>query len=161
MPNVTPHFKMQTQHQRQWCWSAVATSTASFYNPKTAHTQCSVVNAILQLAICCCANSSDSQCDVPHRLDQALQHVGHLRLTTPGPANWAQLNDEIRNNRPVACQMSLIGGSAHFVAISGTGTRQNDGIVIEDPLHGRTTTKLKLFAKSAHGIWGETCFTSP
>lgn len=160
MLNLSPPFNMQRQRQSQWCWSAVATSTASFYNPNTPHTQCSVVNAILQLPICCCQNGSDIQCDVAHRLDQALQYVGHLRGRKLGAPTWTELNREIRNNRPVGVQISLLGGGAHFVAI--TGTYRNQGITVADPKEQRTTTtKLKSFAKTDHGDWRETYFTSP
>jgi hypothetical protein len=47
------------------------------------------------------------------------------------------------------------------VAISGTGTRQDDAITVDDPADGRTTTQRRLFAKSAHGVWRETYFTNP
>jgi hypothetical protein len=159
MPNVTPTFKMQSQLQTQWCWTAVATSTAAFYNSGTRHTQCEVVNAVLQLSICCCAQGSNAQCDVPHSLERAFRHVGHWRQTFHGAASWTTLDAEVRSNQPVGAQISLIGGNAHFVAVVGTGTRKDDKIVVEDPLNGRTTTKHKLFAKSAHGIWRETYFT--
>lgn len=81
-----------------------------------------------------------------------------------GAPSWRELDQEIRNNRPVGAELLLIGGSAHFVAIVETGAQGR--IVYCDPSNrggpnGRTTVRLQQLARSAHSLWRETYFTNP
>ena len=160
MPNVTLQFSMQKQGQTQWCWAAVAVSTAAFYSGRTPHTQCAVVNAVLHATTCCAAGDSP-QCDVPDSLKDALMHVGHLQQTVNGAATWAAIDRELQANQPVGVLIRLIGGGGHFLAISGNGTPANQAITVEDPYQGKSVTKWKLLQKSVHGQWFETYFTQP
>lgn len=153
-------FKMQRQAQSQWCWAAVAASVAAFYNNGTSQTQCDLVNGVLGLSDCC-TNGSSANCDVPASLKDALRRVGHWASSCAGAASWQDLDLEIHAGRPVAAQISLIGGGAHFVTIVGTGTPSDTKIIVEDPTGGRSTTKLNSYAKSAHGVWRETHFSQP
>ena len=37
-------FQVQAQLESEWCWAAVSTSIAHYYNPSSSVTQCQVVN---------------------------------------------------------------------------------------------------------------------
>ena len=43
-------FSMHHQQQTNWCWAAVSTSVALFFNPSSGWTQCAVANGELQEA---------------------------------------------------------------------------------------------------------------
>jgi len=114
IPNSELRFTWQTQAQNNWCWAAVAASTAHFYDRKTTQTQCKIANAILNVSQCCCANGDSLECDVQESVEKALIHVGHLRACKRGALSWAAIENEINASNPVGAQISLISGSAHF-----------------------------------------------
>jgi hypothetical protein len=101
-----------------WCWAAVSSAVAHYFNPSTAHTQCSIASA--QVSQPCCAIGPTGNCNVYSQLQVALAHVGHLNPPTGPPPLWSQVIQEIRNNqRPVCARIAWNGGGAHFVTIYG------------------------------------------
>jgi len=158
MPNVSLRLSMQQQAQTQWCWAAVAASIAGFYNSRSAHSQCSTVCAVLPDSSCC-ANGASPRCNVPDSLERALKYVTHWASTLQGSPTWIRIDQELSAHHPVGVLVRLLGGSGHFVAISGTGAAKSQVLTVEDPFQGRTTTTLAQYAKSAHGVWAETYFT--
>src|SRR5204863_1759343 len=79
-------FSMQHQQQTNWCWAAVSTSVALFFNPSSGWTQCAVANGELNRNDCCGAGAS-GPCNVYGYLDTALTRVGHLDHKATGTSD--------------------------------------------------------------------------
>jgi hypothetical protein len=75
--DVDLKLTMQLQHQSNWCWAAVSTSVAHFYDPSSSWTQCEVANAQLGRTDCC-GTSGSGACNVYGYLDKGLQEIGHF-----------------------------------------------------------------------------------
>jgi hypothetical protein len=154
---------MQSQQQPNWCWAAVATSVAQFYNSATSWTeQCDLASA--ELVKSCCPAGSNAACDIPWYLDSALARVGHYNTYGTGPAPLPIIKTEIDNNRPLGVRVAWSGGGAHFVAISGYATSPGgDVVTIDDPIHARSTLLLSTFQSSYRGTgsWTHSYWTKP
>jgi hypothetical protein len=64
------NFTVPAQLESLWCWAAVSTGVAYYYNSASTVTQCQVVNAQLGRTDCC-RNPSSSNCNVTDYLDKA------------------------------------------------------------------------------------------
>ena len=56
------NFTVPAQQQSNWCWAAVATGVAHYYNSTSTVTQCQVVNAQLGRTDCC-KNPGSTSCN--------------------------------------------------------------------------------------------------
>jgi hypothetical protein len=151
-------FTMQHQEQTQWCWSAVATSVAHYYNAASAWTQCSLVNAELGRTDCC-TDPASSACNQPWTLNTVLTRVGHLASVTGGTTSFADVRGEIDNGRPLGVRIGWSGGGGHFNVISCyTWTRLIRGgqsVQVEDPWYGTSVWDYGAFCTSYQGtgVW--------
>src|ERR1700719_1931391 len=69
-------FCIQHQRHSNWCWAAVATSVALFYQPAGKWTQCVVANSALGRKDCC-RKGAGGTCNVIGHLQNSLTVVGH------------------------------------------------------------------------------------
>ncbi len=159
MPHQLP-FNIQSPVQTQWSWAAVASSIAEFYSSRAVLSQCRIVNEVLGLKNCCLYGGS-GVCNIPHFLEDALRHLSHWRDTSFASGSWDRIEQELKESRPIAVLIHLIGGGGHFVSIIGNGTLDSDLITVEDPYSGRTTTTRTRLGNAFHGSWSETYFTRP
>jgi len=112
-------YNQQSQLQTQWCWAAVTSSIAEYYNDaSSATTQCKLANAAFKQSTCCSAGSS-AQCNKPYKTHQALQSIGHLAATVASAISFAAVQQEIDGARPVVVAIGWHGGGGHAVVISG------------------------------------------
>lgn len=109
------NFSMQHQQQLAWCWSAVGTSCALFYDSDSRWTQCKLANKSLPLPVLenCCNTPSDSKCDIPWSLLNPDETEGafittHIpsRLVT-GPLLVQTLLSELDKGRLVAYRLEI------------------------------------------------------
>jgi Papain-like cysteine protease AvrRpt2 len=151
-------FNMQHQQQGNWCWSALTTSVAAYYDPTTAWTQCSLVNAEFGRGDCCNAGSSAS-CNQPWFPDRSLTRVGRLNQFLNGTLTTVQVAAEMAQTTPVGVGTYWAGGGGHAIAIRGRflsgGTEY---LSIADPWFGDSDVTYDSFLHQYQGTgsWGTT-----
>lgn len=124
-------YPAQTQLFSQWCWAAVATSVAEFFDASTTWTQCSVAAHTLIPAQDCCKAAAG--CNQQASLGRALTGVGHLDQKLPNSIAFSDVQAEIDDGRPVGIRR-VISGLAHCMVIFGyieRGGRQF--VLVADP----------------------------
>ncbi len=154
-------FTMQPQEQFAWCWAAVGTSCALFYDPNSGWTQCKVASKSIVPAPgnCCGANASGFKCNLPWPLLNK-DNQGSF-VTTHIPSRFVEgaipvqtLIEEINKGQLLAYRLEikldheidiipgpeekLIPGFWHFVVIagyqfSGPVNDQNVTVYVHDP----------------------------
>jgi hypothetical protein len=134
-------FTMQHQQQTQWCWAAVTSSVATYYQ-NAGWSQCRVVSAGLGQGICC-SDASSSACNRPWYLDQALQRVGNLGQYTTGALSLTQIQAEIDAGRPVGVRMAWVNGGGHFIILIGYSDQNI--VDVQDPWFGRSSVDYQTF----------------
>ncbi len=109
------NFNMQHQQQLAWCWSAVSTSCALFYDSDSGWTQCKVASKSIvpSPGNCCGADASGLKCDIPWPLLSPDETEGafittHIpsRLVT-GPLLVQTLLSELDKGRLVAYRLEI------------------------------------------------------
>lgn len=158
-------FKNISQEQGNWCWAAVASSVAEFYNPKTIVPQCSIANAECQRSDCCTI-AGVSACDVYQFLGSSLMFVRHLDRWIPtGPVQLDEVRQEIDGSRPLCMRTEYFLGGAHFLTIVGYLPDDRPAVcsgylIVEDSLFGRAIVRYaKLVKGHLGGRWTDTYFT--
>ena len=157
-------FSIQSQLQQNWCWAAVSTSVALFYNVSSGWTQCTVANRALPRNDCCGAAGSDPQkCNKPWYLDTALGVTGNLVTMSAGTLTFAQVQNEIAAGTPVGCRVGWYGGGGHFLTIIGwvVGATGTEYIELADPIYLNTQIPYIDFASAyqSGGVWSHTYLT--
>ncbi|WP_454831627.1 papain-like cysteine protease family protein [Pseudoxanthomonas wuyuanensis] len=127
-------YSQQSQLQTQWCWAAVTSSMAEYYNDASSATsQCKLANAAFKQSSCCSAGNS-AQCNKPYPTHRALQSIGHLAATVASAISFAAVQQEINGARPVAVAIGWHGGGGHAVVISGYATLSGAPFLyVQDP----------------------------
>jgi papain like cysteine protease AvrRpt2 len=151
------NFAMERQEQGNWCWSAVATSTAHFYRD-AAWTQCQVASAVVG-GPCC---QDPGPCDVQNALDAALAAVQHLYGWAEGHAGWNDVVSEISAGRPIALRIGWVGGGGHFVVIDGyDGAGEQGFVTVRDPDAGTNVVPYRKLRDDylGAGYWSHTYWT--
>lgn len=145
------NFVMQQQAQTNWCWAAVSSSVAAFYNAASTWTQCKIVNPEMGQADCC-TNGSSSPCNQPWYLDKALTRVGHFASITAGAKTTAQIDTILGNNTPLGVRVGWAGGGGHFLALSGRYTSgTTDYVTAVDPWYGKSEVVYNTFKTQYQG----------
>ena len=159
-------FQMQPQMHSNWCWAAVSTSIALFYDPESKWTQCGVANRNLHRRNCC-VKGVNGKCNVTAHLKDALALVGHNErppeAESIGKIPFKQAQSEIDAGRPLAVRTQWRGGEgAHFLTIVGYH-RELELLTIADPLFGRSQWHYHAFSNSYRhsGQWKNSYFTKP
>ena len=148
------NFKNALQERTNWCWAAVAFNVASYYDPSTAFTQCSIASGELRQDCGCCDDATDPDpCNVYGYLMSSLFRVGHFEKWLTRPATADEVHDEIDDDRPLCVRIVWNGGGAHFVVIAGyadkgstaDGKRDIGGVAIADPWWGLSDIDFEDF----------------
>jgi hypothetical protein len=155
-------FCIQHQRHSNWCWAAVATSVALFYQPAGKWTQCVVANSALGRKDCC-RKGAGGTCNVIGHLQNSLTVVGHA--TAPphvvGTAGFDRAQAEIDGGRPLGARTQWEGGdTGHFVTIVGYH-RVVELLTVDDPLYGRSHVDYRTFCTDyrGSGTWTHTYYT--
>ncbi|MFP6735327.1 MAG: papain-like cysteine protease family protein [Rhodospirillales bacterium] len=141
-------INMWSQEQTNWCWAAVSTSVALYYNEKSHWRQCIIVNTQLAQTTCCVKGDTKA-CDQPSSLTTALTTTGNLNKMTPSSISLSAVNTEINAKRPIGARIDWGDGSAHVMAI--TGSLVNDIVQIKDPFSGETKMSYTQFRDNYQG----------
>jgi hypothetical protein len=153
-------FQMQHQQQANWCWAAVSTSVALYYDPLSNWTQCTVANGELARTDCCGAGASTS-CNVYGYLDSALARVGHLDHMDGSVAGFQAVDDETDAGRPLGVRVAWSGGGAHFLAIIGYLEDVQNYVAVDDPIYGKSDVSYDTLRTSyqGSGTWTHSYYT--
>lgn len=152
-------LRMQQQLEDEWCWAAVSTSLALFFQPSSPWTQCEVVNAELGQTTCC-QDGGSSLCNQPWDLTKALQLVRHWLDDFEEEPSVSGIAEQLTMRRPVCLCINWTGGGGHFVSVDGIDEKAGQ-LHIADPLFGPSYVAYDGFPASYQGggIWGWTYLT--
>jgi hypothetical protein len=130
---ATKGFKLTVEHQEQtkWCWAAVSSSVARFYEGDSSDwTQCKIASTVTGAD--CCASPDSAKCNVEADLGDALEAVHHFHSPSINqPIPMDSVISEINNDRPVCVRIVWPAGNGHYVIIVGYCSPQT--LQIEDP----------------------------
>lgn len=154
------NFQMQTQQQSNWCWAAVSTSVALYYDPASSWTQCSVADGELGRTDCCGAGGANS-CNVYGTLNTALSRVGHLDRVEGSVAPFQSVDNEVDAGRPLGIRVAWSGGGAHFLAVIGYLEDAQNYVAVDDPIYGKSDLTYDTLKTSyqGSGSWTHSYYT--
>jgi Papain-like cysteine protease AvrRpt2 len=144
-------FEMQPQQHSNWCWAAVATSVAHFYNRNSKWTQCRVANRNLGKKGCC--EGLGRKCNKIGHLQDSLKLVGHSEPPRfiEGKIPFRRAQHEINARRPVGVRTQWRGSEiGHYIAIVGyhSGLKM---LTVEDPTYGTSHVHYRVFCRDYRG----------
>jgi hypothetical protein len=154
------NFTVQAQQESNWCWAAVSTSIAHYYDSASNVTQCQVVNQQVGRNDCC-TNPGSKDCNVYGYLDQALTFVGHLSSQQGSAASYASTSDAVNAGTPPCIRVTWSGGGAHFIGVYGI--EPTDMLWVTDPIYGQSLVSYSSLTGGTYqgsGTWANTYFTS-
>jgi hypothetical protein len=156
-------FRMQRQMHSRWCWAAVATSIALFYDPRSKWTQCGVANRNLNVKNCC-GKGVNGKCNKIGHLQDVLPLVRHAgEPAYVGKVRFNRARQEIDAGRPLPVRTQWRDGEgAHFLAIVGYH-REFELLTVADPLFGTSHWHYKAFRDNYRhsGQWVNSYYTKP
>ena len=159
-------FSVQRQMHSNWCWVAVATSVARYYNPESKWTQCAVANRKLGRRDCC-GNGVNGKCNVTGHLKESLALVRHAErrpeLKSIGRISFNRVQREIDAGRPLGVRTQWRGSeSAHVLVIMGYHS-EFELLSIEDSLFGSSHWHYHAFWQNYRhsGQWKNSYYTKP
>jgi len=147
--------KLVVNHQEhpQWCWAAVASAIALFYDQASNQIQCRV--AELMFPQCdCCKNGGSDCCNQRSHLEDALAKVNHLRAgPLSGPADKQEIKTQTSNETPMCARIQWPDGGGHFVAIRGFEDSNSSRLFLDigDPEFGECITLYENFILNYRG----------
>lgn len=155
-------FRMQRQMHSNWCWAAVATSVALFYNPKSKWTQCGVAERYLHQRHCC-GKHVNGECNQTGHLQEVLPLVGHAAepAYVEGKIPFTRAQQEIDAGRPLGVRtLWRDGEGAHFLAIIGYH-RGLKMLTVADPIFGQSHVHYRAFSTNYRhsGRWVDSYYT--
>jgi len=175
------------QQQQYWCWVAVGSGIASWYD-NTVYQQCYVVTLVFTAihpgfdTNCCspASNASGPACNLESGADQALNYPEHhFNYNILSPLGWSEIVGQIAARRPFAARIAWanpdcsaeVNNGAHFVAITGYASPLvafhqdffGDYVYVQDPANGPGWYTLSSFSSSyeGSGTWCETTLSQP
>ncbi len=168
------NFRVEPQEQTLWCWAAVSRSIASFYDPASQRTQCSIASEVLAEVlggpIECCGPLASTDCNRTSRLDTALRKTGNFvdwfvldapRGTWPC-IPFEKIREEIDGGRLIASRVGWERGG-HFQVIYGwiVGASGDRYLRISDPIYKEIDILFEHFAShfQGGGWWNVSYFT--
>ena len=155
-------FRMQHQLHSNWCWSAVATSVARFYDSKSKWTQCSVANKTLGMRSCC-GKGVSRECNAIGHLQNTLKLVGHgVRPSyVKGKIPFSRARREIDAGRPIGVRTQWRGSEiGHVLAIVGYHSGL-EMLTVADPTYGKSYVHYPVFSRDYRGSgkWTRSYYT--
>jgi Papain-like cysteine protease AvrRpt2 len=154
------NFTVPAQLESLWCWAAVSTGIAHYYNSASTVTQCQVVNGQLGRSDCC-RNPSSSNCNVTGYLDKALTWVGHLKSEQGSAATYAATSAAVDSGQPPCIRIQWSGGGGHFIGVYGI--EPTNLLWVTDPIYGQSLVSYSTLTGGTYqgnGNWTNTYFTS-
>lgn len=177
--SVQLKFKVQDQQELLWCWSAVGTSVALFYDENSGWTQCKMASECLEPAPGnCCIVSVDADgknvravgCAEDWYLINGDKSKGSFVRAgigenyVKGAISYEEVKKEVDAGHPIGFRMK-IGAFYHFVLVCGyEETEHEQFVAVEDSFYDDTTHMLytDFCTKYQHrGVVTYTFFSHP
>ena len=152
-------FTVPAQTQSNWCWAAVSTGVAHYYNSASTVTQCQVVNAQLGRSDCCKSPGS-TNCNVTGYLDKGLTFVGHLKSVQSSAASYSTVSQAVNAGTPPCIRIGWSGGGGHFIGVFGI--EPTNMLWVTDPIYGQSLVSNATLTGGTYqgnGTWTHTYFT--
>jgi Papain-like cysteine protease AvrRpt2 len=153
------NFTVPLQLESNWCWAAVSTGVAHYYNSASTVTQCQVVNAQLGRTDCCTSPASKN-CNVDGYLDQGLTFVGHLKSEQGSAATYSATSEAVNAGTPPCIRIGWSGGGGHFIGVFGI--EPTNMLWVTDPIYGQSLVSYSTLTGGTYegsGSWTNTYFT--
>src|SRR6476620_7974457 len=140
-------FSLQPQECTQWCWAAVMTAIGRFYSDSEKDCpseQCKMVSQVLKIGRDCCTECDCKTdpfdpCNQPKNLGFVLNRYNHGLDGTAGTTlSFADIQQEIDNDHPVAVSVKLHDPAATSHAIVIFGYHDDGTLNIADPMQAGT-----------------------
>lgn len=152
-------YAVETQVQSLWCWAAVASSVAEFYE-RRGHQQCLLATKVLRRDGCCTAPST---CNTMASLADALTAVESYAGKSEGTVPLESIQRQIDFKRPVGIRIGRDDGTGHVVSVIGYDDESGDSCTLEigDPWTGRNFVRYGMLVSGyGSGRWSHTYFTT-
>jgi Papain-like cysteine protease AvrRpt2 len=155
----------QRQERNMWCWAASSINIEMFYNPNSAWTQCTLVNAEFGLNNCCGDAGAVSPCNNGNWPTGSLRRMNHLREELFRPLTPVEVAAEMARSQPVGVDTHWqVGGGGHILVIRGRfESGGNEWLRILDPWDGSfSDVRFDTFRDNytaARGIWSRSYTT--
>jgi hypothetical protein len=136
-------FLLEDQQEDLWCWAAVSVAIDHYFDPTSGWTQRGVAREVLGVPNCC---GVPEICDQAAPLQDALNIVENFQDDFVSPLEFAQIREQIDQGYPVCARIEWVGGSGHFVVISGyRETAHGQFVIVKDPLYPNSTLRYDSF----------------
>jgi len=134
----------QPQQQMAWCWAAVGTFCALYFDSKSGWTQCKIVNDCLTLTEtdCCGKAAASPKCDKTFYLENSKEQGSFVltKIANGYQDSCISYSDLIKNidaDLPIAFRIELSPYFAHFIVVSGyDNTGGKEFVKINDSFFG-------------------------
>jgi hypothetical protein len=156
--------KVEQQLKSRWCWAAIASAVASWYQTMRIG-QVQVVDSLLadvNAGKGLYTKEELLERNVNFKLDVALKFVHCFSHWTIGKPAFERVQFEINQGRPLGVRLEWFKGGAHYILVNGYND-QDGSIMIEDPLHGPHVLDFNRFPanyRESGAVWTETFFTN-
>lgn len=134
---VLEEFGQQPQEQDKWCWAAVTSSIAFFYNPASTWIQCQLATVLLGAE--CCLRPYSPACNKGFPMRIAMQRAQVWTGATPGKPPYSLPTGELNEGRPMGIVIRWMTGVEHALSIFGYAydTQRNIyRLLVGDPWSG-------------------------
>jgi len=131
------NFSMEDQIEDLWCWAAVSKSIATYFDPSSTWTQCSIADEAWERTDCC-GVGANGPCNQRWFLDSALSIVDSFARKGSSPESFSNIQQEITAGRPVCLRSENLSGEGHFLCITGWRTDEEgtNDYYVHDSSHG-------------------------
>ncbi len=154
------------QKKTLWCWAAVGSGIASFYDVAVP-SQCRVAADVLGREHTDCCDQGGEGCNQFGYLNRTLAHFNCFDRYESGASSATAIKSEVEGRRPLGVRVQWTRGrgkgSGHFVAVSGVRVTDDPMIVVKDPWEGTTEVmaldNLERGYGSGKGKWTHSFFT--
>ncbi|VAW70647.1 hypothetical protein MNBD_GAMMA09-3627 [hydrothermal vent metagenome] len=154
---------VQQQQKAHWCWAALASSLADYYQTGD-WTQEQIAleiadrDSLLDKKMITITRGNTN---VNTTLDKALRVSRCLSHWSPGKPSFERIQFEINLGRPLCMRIEWHAGDAHYAMLNGYDAK-NRYVLVKDPLHGDSRQAYKEFPRNYNncgGVWTETYWT--
>ena len=168
-PNLLS-ISVQSQLQTEWCWAAVASSVAVFYQDQPPKSQCELATQFL--GVPCCVNPLPAppppqwEGNRSYSLDVPLTVLQHLAgQLIPNVISFQDIMTDIDAGKPICCHIKWDQDApqeGHFNVIVGYDAQTQDVIIRDpNPHYGQSTMPYDTFVSNYHGgSWDQACRTT-
>ena len=130
------NFTVPAQLKSNWCWAAVSTGVAHYYNSASTVSSVPGGQRTASAGAIAVATPDSSNCNVTGYLDKALTYVGHLKSEQGSAATYADTSAAVNAGTPPCIRIGWSGGGGHFIGVFGI--EPTNMLWVTDPIFGQS-----------------------